>query len=199
MEIDPSNYTGSVYHLVTSTVIPRPIGWASSVDKHGARNLAPFSFFNAVSGDPPIMMISVGRREGRAKDTLANIVESGEFVLNIVSETVAQQMNLTSGNYAPGVDEFGLSGLTPIPSVKVKAPRVAEASVTMECMLTQTLPLPRSEYTVVLGEVVYFHIADSILDGRGRVDPLKLAPIARLGGSSWYTTLGRLFEMKRPA
>jgi flavin reductase (DIM6/NTAB) family NADH-FMN oxidoreductase RutF len=183
---------------VTSTVIPRPIGWASTVDKSGARNLAPFSFFNAVSGDPPILMISVGRRDGRAKDTLSNITETGEFVLNIVSEAVARQMNLTSGNYMPHVDEFALSGLTALPSVKVKAPRVAEASVTMECMLTQIVPLPRSEYTVILGEVVYFHIDDAILDERGRVDPVKLAPVARLGGSSWYTALGRIFEMKRP-
>jgi flavin reductase (DIM6/NTAB) family NADH-FMN oxidoreductase RutF len=198
MEIDPSNYSGSVYHLVTSTVIPRPIGWASTVDKNGARNLAPFSFFNAVSGDPPVLMVSVGRRDGRAKDTLGNITETGEFVLNIVSEAVARQMNLTSGNYMPHVDEFALSGLTPLPSVKVKAPRVAEASVTMECVLTQTVPLPRSEYTVILGEVVYFHIDDAILDERGRVDPVKLAPVARLGGSSWYTVLGRIFEMKRP-
>jgi len=198
MKIDPSNYAGSVYHLVTSTVIPRPIGWASTVNKSGARNLAPFSFFNAVSGDPPILMISVGQREGRAKDTLGNITETGEFVLNIVSEAVAQQMNLTSGNYLPDVDEFALSGLTPLRSVKVKAPRVAEASVSMECVLTQTVPLPRSEYTVILGEVVYFHIDDAILDERGRVDPLKLAPVARLGGSSWYATPGRIFEMKRP-
>ena len=198
MEIDPSNFSGSVYHLVTSTVIPRPIGWASTVDKSGARNLAPFSFFNAVSGDPPILMISAGQRDGRAKDTLGNITETREFVLNIVSEAVAQQMNLTSGNYMPDVDEFALSGLTPLPSVKVKAPRVAEASVSMECVLIQTVPLPRSQYTVILGEVVYFHIDDAILDERGRVDPVKLAPVARLGGSSWYTALGRIFEMKRP-
>ena len=198
MEIDPAHYGGSVYHLVTSTVIPRPIGWASTVDKSGARNLAPFSFFNAVSGEPPIMMISVGRREGRAKDTLGNIIATGEFVLNIVGEAVAQQMNLSSGNYAPDVDEFSLCGLTPLASVKVKPPRVAEAAVTMECVLVQAVPLPRSEYTAVFGEVVYFHIDDRILDERGRVDPLKLAPVARLGGSSWYASLGRIFEMKRP-
>ena len=198
MEIDPAHYDGSIYHLVTSTVIPRPIGWASSVDKSGARNLAPFSFFNAVSGEPPIMMISVGRREGRAKDTLGNISATGEFVLNIVGEAVAQQMNLSSGNYAPEVDEFSLCGLTPLASVKVKPPRVAEAAVSMECVLVQAVPLPRSEYTAIFGEVVYFHIDDRILDERGRVDPLKLAPVARLGGSSWYTPLGRVFEMKRP-
>src|SRR5436305_10481782 len=90
MEVDPARYDGSVYHLMTSTVIPRPIGWASSLDCHGVLNLAPFSFFNAVSGEPPILMLSVGRREGRAKDTLANIVETSELALNIVSEPVAR-------------------------------------------------------------------------------------------------------------
>ena len=198
MQIDPANYSGSVYHLVTSTVIPRPIGWASSLDANGVRNLAPFSFFNAVSGEPPIMMLSVGQRSGRAKDTLGNITTTREFVLNIVGEHVAQQMNQTSGSFAPDVDEFTVSGLSAIPSVKVKPPRVAEAAVTMECVLLQTVPLPRSEYTLILGEVVWFHIDDQILDERGRVDPVKLAPVARLGGSSWYTTLGRIFEMKRP-
>ncbi|MEP7200170.1 MAG: flavin reductase family protein, partial [Chloroflexota bacterium] len=158
----------------------------------------PFSFFNGLSGNPPYLMISVGQREGRAKDTLANITATREFVINIVSEHVAAHMNITSGNYAPHEDEFAHSGLTPAPSVKVTAPRVAEASVNMECVLAQIVPLPRSEYSVVIGEVVYFHIADGVLDERGRVDPMKLAPIARLGGSSWYTTLGRVFEMKRP-
>jgi flavin reductase (DIM6/NTAB) family NADH-FMN oxidoreductase RutF len=198
VEVDPAHYDGSVYQLMTSTVIPRPIGWASSLDPDGVRNLAPFSFFNAVSGDPPIVMISVGQRQGQAKDTLANIIATREFVMNIVGEHIAQQMNATSGNFAPHVDEFEMSGLTAAQSVKVKPPRVSEAAVTMECVLWQTLPLPRSEYTVVFGEVVWLHIADDLLDERGRVDPLKLAPIARLGGSSWYTTLGRLFEMKRP-
>jgi flavin reductase (DIM6/NTAB) family NADH-FMN oxidoreductase RutF len=198
MEVDPAHYAGSVYHLMTSTVIPRPIGWASSLDRNGVRNLAPFSFFNVVSGDPPIVMISVGQRKGQAKDTLANIIETREFVMNIVGEHVAQQMNATSGNFASHVDEFEVSGLTAVPSVKVRAPRVGEAAVTMECVLWQSVPLPRSEYTVIFGEVVWLHIDDALLDERGRVDPQKLAPVARLGGSSWYTTLGQLFEMQRP-
>ena len=197
MEIDPSTHPNP-YHLITSTVIPRPIGWVSSLDANGVRNLAPFSFFNGVSGYPPMLIFSVGRREGRAKDTLANVIATKEFVWNVASEHIAQNMNLTSGNYTPEVDEFVVAGLTPIPSVKVKPPRVKEAYVTMECVLVQTVPLPRSEYTIVIGEVVYMHIADEVMDERGRVDPVKLAPIARLGGSSWYTTLGKLFEMKRP-
>lgn len=198
MEIDPATFGQSVYPWLTSTVIPRPIGWASTISAGGVPNLAPFSFFNALSGEPPYLMISVGRRAGAAKDTLANILATNEFVINIVGEHVATHMNLTSGNYAPHVDEFAVSGLTPAPSVKVKPPRVAEASVNMECVLAQAVPLPRSEYTMIIGEVVQFRIADDILDERGRVDPQKLAPVARLGGSSWYTTLGRLFEMQRP-
>lgn len=198
MEIDPSTYTGNVYHLMTGTIIPRPIGWASTLAADGVPNLAPFSFFNALSGDPPYLMISVGQREGQAKDTLANILATKEFVINIVGEHVALNMNLTSGSYAPHVDEFRVSGLTAAPSQKVRAPRVAEAHVNMECVLAQAVRLPRSEYTLIIGEVVWFRVADEILDANGRVDPLKLAPVARLGGSSWYTTLGRLFEMKRP-
>jgi flavin reductase (DIM6/NTAB) family NADH-FMN oxidoreductase RutF len=197
MEIDPSTHPNP-YHLITSTVIPRPIGWVSSLDANGARNLAPFSFFNGVSGNPPMLIFSVGQREGRAKDTLANVIATKEFVWNVASEHIAQNMNLTSGNYPPEVDEFVVAGLTPIPSLKVKPPRVKEAHVTMECVLAQTVPLPRSAYTLVIGEVIYMHIADEVLDAHGRVDPVKLAPIARLGGSSWYTTLGKLFEMKRP-
>jgi flavin reductase (DIM6/NTAB) family NADH-FMN oxidoreductase RutF len=198
MEIDPAAHSGSIYHLLTSTIIPRPIGWASTLSAGGVPNLAPFSFFNALSGEPPYLMLSIGRRGGDAKDTLANILATKEFVVNIVGEHVAAHMNLTSGNYAPDVDEFAVSGLTRAPSRKVKAPRVAEAQVTLECVLAQAVPLPRSEYTLVIGEVVQFHIADDILDERGRVDPVKLAPIARLGGSSWYTTLGRVFEIQRP-
>jgi flavin reductase (DIM6/NTAB) family NADH-FMN oxidoreductase RutF len=197
MEIDPSTHPNP-YHLVTSTVIPRPIGWVSSLDANGVRNLAPFSFFNGVSGNPPMLIFSVGQREGRAKDTLANVIATKEFVWNVASEHIAQNMNLTAGNYSPEVDEFVVAGLTPIPSLKVKPPRVKEAYVTMECVLAQTVPLPRSAHTIVIGEVVYMHIADEVLDAHGRVDPVKLAPIARLGGSSWYTTLGKLFEMKRP-
>ena len=198
MEIDPTTHPGSVYPWLTSTVIPRPIGWASSVAPDGTLNLAPFSFFNALSGEPPYLMLSVGHRANQPKDTLSNVLATREFVVNIVSEHVALHMNLTSGNYSPDVDEFGVAGLTPAPSLKVKPPRVAEAHVNFECVLAQAVPLPRSEYTVLIGEVVQIRVADEVLDERGRVDPRKLAPIARLGGSSWYTTLGRLFEMQRP-
>ena len=131
MEIDPATHGSSVYHLLTSTIIPRPIGWASTLSADGVPNLAPFSFFNALSGEPPYLMLSVGQRAGAAKDTLTNILATKEFVVNIVGEHVAMHMNLTSGNYAPDVDEFAVSGVTRAPSLKVKPPHVAEAQGSM--------------------------------------------------------------------
>ncbi len=199
MQIDPTTLSAKAQdQLTVSVVIPRPIGWVSTVDANGARNLAPFSFFNAVAGAPPIVMLSIGERNGKPKDTLANILATREFVVNVVSESLAQQMNATSANVSPDVDEFTLAGVASAPSAKVCAPRVADALVSMECKLTQTVELPRGEHTVVFGEVVWFHIADSVLDERGRVDPQKLQPIARLGGGGLYATLGTVFEMKRP-
>ena len=107
-------------------------------------------------------------------------------------------MNLTSGNYPPEVDEFAVAGLDAAPSVKIKVPRVSQAPVSMECVLAEKVKLADCPYTMVFGRVVWFHIADSILNERGRVDPQKFLPVGRLGGSGWYTTLGKLFEMKRP-
>jgi flavin reductase (DIM6/NTAB) family NADH-FMN oxidoreductase RutF len=199
MEIDPSRTTGeSLSQLLNSVIVPRPIAWVSTVDTRGVRNLAPFSFFNIASGAPPILMVSINQREGHPKDTLANILATREFVVNVVDEELAPQMNCTSGNYPPEVDEFEVAQLAPLPSVKVQAPQVGAAPISLECVLVQTLKFPRSSYTVVFGEVVYFRIDDRVLNERGRVDAEKLKPIGRLGGSGWYTTLGRLFEMVRP-
>ncbi len=199
MQIDPSTLSSdALYQLTISLVVPRPIGWISTIAADGVRNLAPFSFFNVVSGAPPIVIVSINQRAGKPKDTLVNILATGEFVVNLVSEHVAQQMNVTSGNYPPEVDEFAVAGLAPASSVKVNAPRVGEAFVNLECMLAEKVRLPDCAYTIVFGRVVWFHIADAILNERGRVDPQKLQPVARLGGGGWYTTLGKLFEMKRP-
>ncbi len=199
MQIDPSTIsTDALYQLTISLVIPRPIGWVSTVAADGVRNLAPFSFFNAVSGEPPILMVSINQRKGRPKDTLANILATGEFVVNLVNESVATQMNVTSGNYPPEVDEFAVAGLAAEPSVQVQAPRVGEAPVSMECRLVKHVTLPDCPYTIVFGRIVWFHIADNILNERGRVDPYKFKPVGRLGGGGWSTTLGNLFEMKRP-
>lgn len=198
MQIDPSTSPHSyVNKLMTSLIIPRPIGWISTVDVNGIRNLAPFSAFNYVSHAPPMLMASFSPREGRPKDTLANIMATREFVVSLVTEELGEQMNCTSGNYPPDVDEFQVANLTPVPSVRVAAPRVGESPVNMECVLVQILELPRSTNVVVIGEVVLLEVADRILNERGTADPRKLKPLARVGGSGWYTKLGELFEMKR--
>ncbi len=138
MTIDPSTTeTLNVYKLMIGSIVPRPIAFVSTVSQDGIRNLAPFSFFTGVSANPPIICFCPMRREGAhpRKDTLRNISDTREFVVNVVSEEIAQQMNITSGEYPPEVDEFELAGLTPIPSDLVKPPRVAEAHVHMECRL----------------------------------------------------------------
>ncbi|MBL8059058.1 MAG: flavin reductase family protein [Anaerolineales bacterium] len=186
------------YRLLTSVVVPRPIGWTSTLGADGSLNLAPFSFFNAVGGNPPTVLLSIGQRQGEPKDTLRNIQATGEFVINLVDETLVEAMNLTSGEYAYAVDEFALAGLTPAPSVVVRPPRVAEAKVALECQLTQVIPVQDAHYTLVLGRVARFHIQDGLLRANGLVDAALLKPVGRLAGDE-YATLGQVFELKRPA
>lgn len=185
------------YRLFISVVVPRPIGWISTLGADGGLNLAPYSFFNGVGGNPPTVMVSVGRRQGELKDTLRNVQDTGEFVVNIVDETLAAAMNLTSGEYEYAVDEFQLAGLTPAPSVDVRAPRVAEARAALEVKATQIVPVQDTHYTMILGRVLRFHLRPDLLRPNGLVDADKLRPVARLGGDE-YATLGPVFEMKRP-
>ncbi|MCS6910454.1 MAG: flavin reductase family protein [Anaerolineales bacterium] len=192
-DLQPSD----VYRLLISIVVPRPIAWVSSLGADGSLNLAPFSFFNAVAGNPPTVMFSIGQRQGVPKDTLRNVRETGEFVLNMVDEALAEKMNLTSGEYAYEVNEFERAGLTPLASMLVKPPRVAEAAVTMECRATQIVPVQDTTYTMVLGQVQVFHVREGLLRPDGSVDATLLKPVARLSGDE-YATLGTMFEMKRP-
>jgi flavin reductase (DIM6/NTAB) family NADH-FMN oxidoreductase RutF len=185
------------YRLLISTVAPRPIAWVSTQDKAGAPNLAPFSFFQAISGTPPYIMISVGRRNGQPKDTLQNIQDTGGFVVNLVSEDLAEKMNVTSGEYGPEVNEFALAGLTSVPADLVNAPRVAECLVSMEARLTQLVTLPNTDYTPIFGEIVRWHVADGLLAPDGLIDYARLRPIARLARDE-YTKFGEVFEMIRP-
>lgn len=189
-----------VYKLLIGSVVPRPIGFISSVSRDGMRNLAPFSFFNAVCQNPPVVVFSTGLREGveMRKDTLRNVQETGEFVVNIVSEDFAEAMNATSGDYPYGVDEFEISGLTPISSELVKPPRVAESRVQMECRVQQTVLVserPGGAW-LVIGEVVCFHVDDSIVTNY-RIDPDKLRAIGRMGGNTYARTADR-FDLTRP-
>lgn len=185
------------YRLLTSTVTPRPIAWVSTRAADGSLNLAPFSFFQALCGTPPLIMLSIGRRKGNLKDTLRNIQGTGEFVVNLVTETLAEKMNLSSGEYGPEVDEFALTGLTPAPSEAVAAPRVAESPVNLECQLAQIMPIDGSEYSIVVGQVLRWHVADGLLAPDGLVDTARLRPLGRLGRDE-YVKFGEVFEIPRP-
>jgi flavin reductase (DIM6/NTAB) family NADH-FMN oxidoreductase RutF len=184
-------------------VVPRPIGWISSLDAAGRVNLAPFSFFNAVAYVPPQVMFSTTgpHPEGGAKDSLRNVCETGEFVFNLATWRLREAVNLTSTPAPRDVDELELAGLSPAPGRVVRAPLVAESPVHLECTLVDTVELRTSDReahtnTVVFGEVVGVHVADdAIVDGR--VDVLRIDPIARLGYDQ-YARVTEIFAMTRP-
>ena len=182
-------------------VAPRPIGWISTLDTDGKVNLAPYSFFNAVCYNPCVVMFAAsGLVDDPKKHSWRNAEETGEFVCNIVSEELAEKMNLTSAHVARGVDEFELAGLTKEPSQKVKPPRVKEAPAHLECKYLKTVTFESDEahhtHGVVFGHVVGIHIKDEIL-ADGLVDVLKFRPVARLGYMD-YTVVDSVFSMGRP-
>lgn len=199
MIIDPSAVSARVsYSILAGSVVPRPIAFVSTLAADAVRNLAPFSFFNAVCAEPPIVAFAVTVR-APAKDTLANVRATGEFVVNIVSERIAEQMNLCAGEYPADVDEFTLSGLTPVESDLVRPPRVGEAHVSMECRLHQIVdvsPRPRGA-SLILGEVVRFHLDEAILRD-GAIDHDKLLAVGRMSGQQYCRTRDR-FTLVRPA
>lgn len=199
MQIDPATAPAqAVYKLLIGCVVPRPIAWVSTVGADGVNNLAPFSFFMAICNEPPTVAFSSGPRAADRKDTARNAEVSGEFVLNVVDDALAERMNLSSGEYPPEVDEFALTGLTPAPGVKVKAPRILEAPINMECRVTQILHIGKGPHTLVIGEIVHFHVRDDVYDAAtGRIDIHALKPVGRLAGHQ-YTHVHDIFEMKRP-
>ena len=187
-----------VHRILIGAVVPRPIALVSSISPEGILNLAPFSFFNAVCSDPPVVCFAAARRAGGKKDTLANIESTGEFVVNIVSEDFAEQMNRAAGDFAPDVDEFAVSGLTAVKSELVKPPRVRESRVNFECKLLQNILVSdRAQGSnLILGSVVCMHVDDAVLNG-DRIDPDRLCAIGRMGGTSYSRTTDR-FEIVRP-
>lgn len=190
----------TVYHLLVDVVTPRPIAWVTTLDSEGRVNLAPFSFFNAFGANPPVVVFSPTlRRDGTKKDTLLNVERTGEFVINAAVAELAQQVNLSSKELPYGESEVQLTGLSLVPSQKVKPPRLKETPVSMECKVRQIVPMGTGPIAanLVIGEVMVIHVADSIIDGKGRIDPRKLRTIARLGGD-YYCHTSDLFEMKRP-
>ncbi len=196
--IDPSTIAPiNTYKLLVGVVVPRPIAFVSTLSAEGVANLAPFSFFTVASANPPVLCFTASYREPR-KDTLVNIRATKEFVVNIVSEEFAAKMNVTSGEYAYGVDEFAMSGLTAAPSDEVRPPRVKESHVNMECKLLQTIEVSNQPLggTLILGQVVRFHIDDAIVE-EFRIDPDALAAVGRMAGNTYIRTQDR-FDLIRP-
>jgi flavin reductase (DIM6/NTAB) family NADH-FMN oxidoreductase RutF len=202
MDADPESLPWkSVYKLLIGAVVPRPIGWISTIDAAGLPNLAPFSFFNAVSSRPPIVAFSTTVRAsgGGPKDTLRNVRTTGEFVVNIVTEDLAQAMNLTSTEFPPEVDEFQAAGLTAAPSAVVAPPRVAESPIHFECRVHQIVEVGTEPGggALILGRIVHLHVDPTVLVGEDKIDVAKLRPIGRLAGPD-YCRVTDLFQMPRP-
>jgi len=189
------------YKLLIGCVVPRPIAWVSTIDLAGVRNLAPFSFFNGIGSNPPALSISINYIDSRdqRKDTLRNIIDTGEFVVNIVDEDLAQAMNATAANYPAGVDEFEIAGIQAAPSITVRPPRVASAPVSLECRLFTFVPVGQGpgSATVVIGAIQMIYVRSDIIDERRHIDITKLRPIARLAGAG-YAYVHDTFDMVRP-
>ena len=191
LEVGPTALESTRLHLLmTALVIPRPIGWISTVSAGGVRNLAPYSYFNLMGSDP--FYVAFGSTG--VKDSLSNLREVPEFVANIVTMHLIEHMNFTSGDFPREEDEFGWAGLTPMPSAKVRPFRVGEAKAHLECELVQVVSDRNTN--IVLGRIVHAHVAPSVWKD-GRVDPRLLDPICRLSGSG-YAALGELFSVQRP-
>ena len=193
---------GLAFNPFKSCVVPRPIGWISTRSKKRTDNLAPYSQFQNLTFDPPYVMIAANQNtHGTRKDTVVNIEETGEFVYNMATYDLREAVNRSAAEVPPDVDEFELAGLTKAPSLKVKPFRVAESPVQFECVYHQTLRLPGSgpigTVDVVIGRVVLVHIRDDAITPDGKLDILKIRPLARLGYYD-YTTVDSLFEMVIP-
>ena len=187
------------YKLPVSTITPRPIAWIVSQSAAGRLNAAPFSFFNAFAGNPAVVGIGIGSHEpGRPKDTRTNILETKQFVVNLVSEQVAEAMNITAIEFPREVEELKQAGLTTAPSLHVKPPRIAESPVAFECELLQIVELG-SESGLVLGKVLAMHVRDEFVldEHKHYIDTPNLKLIGRMHGTGWYARTSDLFEMPR--
>ena len=202
MEINPNNLPHqSVYKLLTGTVLPRPIGWISTLDAHGRPNLAPFSFFNVVCPKPPTVVFCpmIRSSDRKTKDTLNNVRATGEFVVNIVTEELAQAMNLSSVEAPAEVNEFEYARVTPAASQTVRPPRVKESPVHFECRVRQIVEISSEPGggSLVIGEVLHIHVDERVLTGGDKINLAALKPIGRLVGSG-YVRVTDIFEMERP-
>jgi flavin reductase (DIM6/NTAB) family NADH-FMN oxidoreductase RutF len=204
LTVDPAHSAArDVYKLMTGIIVPRPVALVSTVDRNGVANVAPFSFFSGVGAVPPTLLFCPALRTDTGalparKDSLRNVEETGEFVVNVVSEALAAAANATSAEVPPEVDEFALAGLTPLASEAVKPPRVAESPAQMECKLLQVIYTGRhaGSGVIVLGEIVRLHVRADLIDNF-RVDPAGLDAVGRMAGNTWVRTRERI-ELVRP-
>lgn len=196
ISIDPTtNNERENYKLLIGSIIPRPIAFVTSMSKEGVLNGAPFSYFNIVSSDPPMISVSIGRRNGNRKDTSRNILESKEFVVHIVDEDNVEKINQTAASLAPDQSEVALVGLTPIDSEIISVPGIKEAKIRMECTLEHSLELGNNN-DLIIGKIVRFHVIEELYE-KGRIDPRGLAAVGRLAGSK-YAKVGEIFSIERP-
>jgi flavin reductase (DIM6/NTAB) family NADH-FMN oxidoreductase RutF len=195
------NDHGLPFNPFKACVVPRPIGWISSLSHDGIVNLAPFSMYNQLGYDPPIVMFSGANRPGtgQRKDSVTNVEETREFVVNMATYDLREKISATAQFVEPEVDEFELAGLTKLPSTLVKPPRVAESPIHLECIYHSTLTLPAHRratiHHVVIGEVVGIHINDDVIGADGKLDIQKIRPLARLGYMD-YTSVTEVFTMQ---
>jgi flavin reductase (DIM6/NTAB) family NADH-FMN oxidoreductase RutF len=199
--IDPSHQTEREnYKLLIGSIIPRPIAFVTTLSTEDVLNAAPFSYFTIVTVDPPMIAVSIQRRQGERKDTSRNAIAKGEFVVHISDESYIDQINQTAAALPSDESEVVLAGLTPVTSVKVAVPGIAEANIRMECVLERAIALGGTEGApsadLLIGRVVHFHIANDLYD-KGHIDAQKLRPVSRLAGNS-YAKLGDQFEIERP-
>jgi len=201
MKIDPAHTSQKdVYKILTGSVIPRPIGWVSTISEDGVLNLAPFSFFNAVGEDPPHVMFSTVRSGNTNKDTLNNVLATKQFVVNMATEELVEAMNASSINLPPDGNEFEYAGLTPAPSELVKPPRIKESPISFECELVHHYSLEGHKdggATIMIGRIVMFHVDESVLLDDYKINMETYRPVARLAGYN-YSKLGEIFSIKRP-
>ena len=190
MKINPKTFEG-FNRVLTGVVVPRPIAFVSTISNSGNVNLSPYSFFNAVSYDPPLIIFSSSKftSDGKLKDSLSNIEQNGEFVVNIVNENIVEAMNKTAAEYPEDVNEFDVANLTQIDSDLVKPPRLSESPVNMECKLERIITLGTEAHPqgLVIGEIIQLHIDDEIISGH-RINHEKLKPVGRLAGNMYTHT-----------
>lgn len=194
MEIDPATLEeDEAYKLLVGVIVPRPIAWVTSIQLSGRINVAPFSCYTFVSHVPPMLAISVGRRNGELKDTSRNARDRGEFVVNVVDDSQMEPMHASSRDYPADVSEVDTLGLALAPSSRIATPRLAVAPVAMECRFDRIVEFGRLRSTLVVGEVVHFYVRDDVIVDR-RVDPARLRPLGRLGGPR-YAKVGDIVTL----